>query len=448
MASLGGRVELRLSFRESRGRILVIARHASSREELRERILGIVKAHLPEFSAEACEVPEQPRQAWHSVSVVGVPEATENPLEPLSRYFLENSYSGDYQVIIEKTWVNPLRRLVSRRQQRAIAQKAEGQRTKESALQTEQQTSSLRDFVEQVRLEEAVKLVERHRSRLALKCWVYVTGLGDDADAARRIADGASAVLMGSLSNHRSISALKTAQAKRRVDRLEPRGRHALLVPGEAVPYAWIPQVALGTRVAPSAEFELPPKLEGEIELGRIVVHSSPTGHEARVPLDSLTKHCFITGMTGSGKTTSCFNLLLQLYRLGIPFLVVEPVKSEYRSLLTQIPSLQVFTLGDEEAAPFRLNIFEPPPGVKLQTHLENLEAAWNASFVMYAPLPYVVKEILSETYKGCGWDVRKNVRGRPISFEDFRLTTERVTRRLGYEPKVTMDMRPRSRRG
>lgn len=105
----------------------------------------------------------------------------------------------------------------------------------------------------------------------------------------------------------------------------------------------------------------MPPKLEGEIELGKIVVHSSPTAQDARVPLDALTKHCFITGMTGSGKTTSCFNLLLQLYRLGIPFLVIEPVKSEYRSLLTQIPSLQIFTVGDEDAAPFRLNIFEPP---------------------------------------------------------------------------------------
>ena len=185
----------------------------------------------------------------------------------------------------------------------------------------------------------------------------------------------------------------------------------------------------------------MPPKLEGEIELGKIVVHSSPTAQDARVPLDALTKHCFITGMTGSGKTTSCFNLLLQLYRLGIPFLVIEPVKSEYRSLLTQIPSLQIFTVGDEDAAPFRLNIFEPPPGVKVQTHAENLEAAWNASFVQYAPLPYVVKEVLSETYRGCGWDLRKNARGRPITFEDFRATAERVTRRLGYEPKVTMDI-------
>src|SRR6202022_4356838 len=99
------------------------------------------------------------------------------------------------------------------------------------------------------------------------------------------------------------------------------------------------------------------------------------------------------TGMTGSGKTTSSFSLLSQLYQLGIPFLVIEPVKSEYRTLMATIPSLQVFTLGDEDTAPFRLNIFEPPQGVKVQTHLENLEAALNASFVMYAPLPYVIKE-------------------------------------------------------
>ena len=172
---LVGRVELRLSFREGRGRILVLARGAMGREELQERLLGVVKAHLPEFSAKACEVPERSQQAWHSVTLVGVPEASENPLEPLSRYFLENGYSGDYQVTLGRAWVNPLQKLLSRRGQKAIAQRADGQKT-ESTLQGEQQTSSVRDYIEQVKLEEAVKLVERHQSSLVLKCWVRVTG--------------------------------------------------------------------------------------------------------------------------------------------------------------------------------------------------------------------------------------------------------------------------------
>src|SRR5207245_10942761 len=145
------------------------------------------------------------------------------------------------------------------------------------------------------------------------------------------------------------------------------RGRPTILLPAEAASLVWIPQMAMGNEVAPSVEFELPPALEGELELGEIVLQSGGSGHRARLPLDDLRKHLFLTGMTGSGKTTSAFNLLLQLYRHGVPFLVLEPVKPEDRSLATCIQGLQVFTVGDEMTAPFRLNIFEPPPGVTVQ---------------------------------------------------------------------------------
>ena len=43
----------------------------------------------------------------------------------------------------------------------------------------------------------------------------------------------------------------------------------------------------------------------------------------------------------------------------------------------------------------------------------------------MYVPLPYVVKEVFAETYKMCGWNVRENKRGRPITLEDFRAQSE-----------------------
>jgi hypothetical protein len=171
------------------------------------------------------------------------------------------------------------------------------------------------------------------------------------------------------------------------------------------------------------------------------VLQSGPTKHEARISVDSLTKHLFLTGMTGAGKTTSAFNLLVQLHQLGIPFLVVEPVKNEYRSLATTVRSLQVFTLGDEETAPFRLNIFEPPPGVKVQTHVEHLAAIWNSSFVMHAPLCYVVKDILAQTYRACGWNIAEYRRGRPIMLADLRAQSEKVSRLTGYELNVLMNI-------
>jgi len=213
------------------------------------------------------------------------------------------------------------------------------------------------------------------------------------------------------------------------------------MLPSEVAPYFWLPQVPLGTKVVPSAEFQAPPVTEGQVVLGQVVGLSGKNGHQVRVSPEQLTKHVFVTGMTGSGKTTSCFGLLLQLHRLKISFLVIEPAKSEYRSLLAAIPELQVLTVGDEQTAPFRLNIFEPPPGVKVQAHLENLVAVWNSSFVSYAPVPYVVEQVFAEVYRACGWDLAEDTRGRPITFDDVTAQVEKVVRSLGYEPKVTMDV-------
>jgi len=39
-----------------------------------------------------------------------------------------------------------------------------------------------------------------------------------------------------------------------------------------------------------------------------------------------MTKHTFITGITGSGKTNTCLALLRSAYeREQVPFLVIEP---------------------------------------------------------------------------------------------------------------------------
>ena len=444
LAGLNYAVEFRLRFGEGRGRILLHARCRSPEAaEVQQRLLAVVKSYLPDYSAAVVQdagAPD-PEPIQQSLLVTGVPEAVENPLEPISSYFLQNGYSGEYKVVIERARANPFHRLHAKREQKKLAEDAGQQLTNQSMLQNEQRSTATRDRIGEVKLEESLKLVERNESAFALRCQVFVTGRAKTLAEASSIVDGAVSVLMGSLSSHRSISALKVSKTNGGTGGFEPWARHALLLPKEVVPFVWVPQIALGTELAPPGEFELPPKLEGEIELGNIVVHSSTTSHHACIPVDMLTKHCFLTGMTGSGKTTSCFSILVQLYQLGIPFLVIEPVKSEYRSLLTHIPGLQVFTLGDENTAPFRLNIFEPPKDVKIQTHLDNLDAAWNASFVMYSPLPYIVKQVLAETYAACGWDIAKNTRGNPITLDDFRVQTEKVSQRLGYEPKVVMDI-------
>ena len=66
-------------------------------------------------------------------------------------------------------------------------------------------------------------------------------------------------------------------------------------------------------------------------DLSGLFNHSKPSSLEARLPLQTLTKHMFVAGVPGSGKTTAVYNMLVQLFRAGRPFLVIEPAKTEYR---------------------------------------------------------------------------------------------------------------------
>lgn len=422
LAELGHPVELRLEFSEGSGRILLSV-SGKGADELVQGLLMVARSQLPEFRAEMVMV--EPEDHGASAAVEGVPEPSADPLASLAKFFVENRVPGAYSVVMGPAWVNPAARWLAGLRQRRMSERSGHQRVDDD------RTTAVVDHSSQVELEDSVRGLDRLLGRRPVRVSVAVSA-GDERTASR-----AADVLAASFSSQRRIDGLKVRRAK--VARSGWR-RSTLMLPAEAAPYLWIPQVALGTKVAPSARFHAPPKTEGEVVLGEAVALSGGSGDEVRVPLDQLAKHAFVTGMTGSGKTTSCLALLRQLARLGVPFLVVEPVKSEYRSLMLAVKNLQVFTVGND-AAPFRLNVFEPPRGVKVQAHLESLVSVWNSSFASYAPVPYVVEQVFAEAYRACGWDLEADARGRPIAFDDVEGAVRRVVRGLGYEPRVTMDV-------
>ncbi len=126
--------------------------------------------------------------------------------------------------------------------------------------------------------------------------------------------------------------------------------------------------------------------------------------------LDSknLSKHTFIAGVTGSGKTTTCHRLLAES---KVPFLVIEPAKTEYRTLINN-PSysdLVVFTLGNETIAPFRLNPFELIEDEILSAHVDMLKATFTSAFPMEASMPQILEEAIYKCYQKKGWNVNTN---------------------------------------
>lgn len=231
---------------------------------------------------------------------------------------------------------------------------------------------------------------------------------------------------------------------------LEPIGTRELAIlsrlPQEEYPgYELVEATRYGVNTAAAAS-------QGEVLLGNITDRGTATGKELRACLDDLATHLLIVGVTGSGKTTTCMDLLRQVWRRGsgIPFLVIESAKSEYRNLLgdPDLPSLRVFTVADETVAPLRLNPFEVPHGVLVQTHIDYVKSLFSAAFVLYPPMPYVLEQSIQEIYEDRGWDLARNENHRGISPRAFPRLTDlsrkigEVVDRLGYDTRITMDVK------
>lgn len=146
----------------------------------------------------------------------------------------------------------------------------------------------------------------------------------------------------------------------------------------------------------------------GSFKVGRIVNDSRGANGEAAhagIALNDFTKHGLIVGMPGSGKTNFSLGLLLQFWQdYQIPFLAIEPTKSEYRSLLDAIPDLQVFTPGKTNVSPYIINPFLPPRGVTVESYVPSLMSAFKAAFSMPNPLPDIFLGAINDCYNLYGW--------------------------------------------
>jgi FtsK/SpoIIIE family len=141
---------------------------------------------------------------------------------------------------------------------------------------------------------------------------------------------------------------------------------------------------------------------EPGLRLGRILHHG-----QLVLPLAAVNRHVLVVGAPGSGKTTSVLTLLAELWRrYRVPFLVIEPTKTEYRTLLPapELDELLVLCLGRDDISPLRLNPLAPPPGVRCEVHANSVMAALKMALPLPPPLPQLLEEALERTYHLSGW--------------------------------------------
>jgi len=237
-----------------------------------------------------------------------------------------------------------------------------------------------------------------------------------------------------------------------------PRGwRHpfrnqTLLDSRQLAAFAHLPRLdtpGFTVRPAPAFAVSRPaPGSDRSVAVGEILAQRRPTGSAYRIDLDQLTRHAFIAGLTGAGKTNTLMHVLTEAAAAGVPFLVIEPAKTEYRELLGRSEfgsSVRVFTIGREHVSPLRLNPFDVPPGVDVATHLDLLKAVFMGSFALWVPLPQILEQCLVDLYTERGWDFAAGPvdgPGHPVpTLGDLVEAVERTVPSLGYKGESTQEI-------
>lgn len=186
----------------------------------------------------------------------------------------------------------------------------------------------------------------------------------------------------------------------------------------------------------------------GSFKVGRIANASRGTSEDAAhagIALNDFTKHGLIVGMPGSGKTNFSLGLLLQFWQeFQIPFLAIEPTKSEYRSLLDAIPDLQVFTPGKTGVSPYIINPFLPPKGVTVESYIPSLMSAFKAAFSMPNPLPDIFLGAINDCYNLYGWKMNSTAQDPNVEhfglYEFIKVFRNRI-QHMDYKGEVKSNM-------
>ncbi|MGN0179688.1 MAG: ATP-binding protein [Monoglobaceae bacterium] len=129
--------------------------------------------------------------------------------------------------------------------------------------------------------------------------------------------------------------------------------------------------------------------------------------YDVNFPLELFSKHAFISGVPGSGKTNTMHHITSTLWKKhNVPFLVFEPAKREYRALANdpEMKDMYLFSPNADMDFPLHINPFEMPKGVMVSNHIDMLFSVFAGTFPLIPPLPYLLDNAIEEVYRQTGW--------------------------------------------
>lgn len=160
---------------------------------------------------------------------------------------------------------------------------------------------------------------------------------------------------------------------------------------------------------------------ENKFKLGNVCYLGKTSKIPVSLDVNTLCKHTFITGTTGSGKSNTIYFILQELLKKEKKILVIEPTKGEYKNIFGKgfwytkknadeihVP-IEVYGSNPRLTHLLRINPFVFPPSVHVYEHIDRLVEIFNVCWPMYAAMPVVLKKAITDAYVSCGWDLYKS---------------------------------------
>ena len=213
----------------------------------------------------------------------------------------------------------------------------------------------------------------------------------------------------------------------------------------------------------PEFSLNLPEKSgREEIQIGKLLYGGSLTNIDYPVPLNSLCRHTLLSGINGSGKTNTV-QAILNGIRSKIPFLVIEPAKTEYvdwalqynkehpdHSIDIYIPGCKRYKTGfkpkDLRLNPFELLWLDKGQEPNVLTHIDRLKLTFAAAFPLYDILPILMEDLIYTVYqnKSTDWLTQEPEFGKtlPPTLNSMSISVDKVINNRQYEERIERNMK------
>lgn len=175
-------------------------------------------------------------------------------------------------------------------------------------------------------------------------------------------------------------------------------------------------------------EKEVSNRPEDRVTLGRVFDMGLITDKIVELNNKSLNMHTFITGSTGSGKSNTVYQILMELRQDRVPFLVIEPAKGEYKDVFGHLSDVNVFSTNPNVAQLININPFMFPRSIHVLEHIDGLVEIFSVCWPMYDAMPAFFKDAILKAYEAVGWDLGSSTfEDDNLEYPDFDILAEQL---------------------